>query len=73
MSKEYRGSELVWSTDDVSQIASEMGYKLSDEDMKRVLKATFEDNEYLMQLINEQIQDTITYMIESGSFKSVEQ
>lgn len=73
MSKEYRGSELVWSTDDVSQIASEMGYKLSDEDMKRVLNATFEDNEYLMQLINEQIQDTITYMIESGSFKSVEQ
>jgi len=73
MSKEYRGSELTWSTDDVSQIASEMGYKLSDEDMKRVLNATFEDNEYLMQLINEQIQDTITYMIESGSFKSVEQ
>ena len=73
MSKEYRGSELTWSTDDVSRIASEMGYKLSDEDMKRVLNATFEDNEYLMQLINEQIQDTITYMIESGSFKSVEQ
>ena len=73
MSKEYRGSELIWSTDDVSQIASEIGYKLSDEDMKRVLNATFEDNEYLMQLINEQIQDTITHMIESGSFKSVEQ
>lgn len=73
MSKEYRGSELIWSTDDVSQIASEMGYKLSDEDMNRVLNATFEDNEYLMQLINEQIQDTITHMIESGSFKSVEQ
>jgi len=70
MSKEYRGSELIWSTDDVSQIASEMGYKLSDEDMKRVLNATYE---YLMQLINEQIQDTITHMIESGSFKSVEQ
>lgn len=73
MSKEYKGSELIWSIDDVSQIASEMGYKLSDKDMKRVLNATFEDNEYLMQLINEQIQESITYMVESGIIKSVEQ
>ena len=54
--KYYYGTELKWSTEDVELIAEGMDIKLTQEQMVQVLIATFEDNEYIGQMINEEIQ-----------------
>jgi hypothetical protein len=61
----YYGAELKWSTEDVEMIAEGMNIHLTKEQMVQVLIATFEDNEYIGQMINEEIQKTIEYIKES--------
>tara|TARA_R110002072_G_scaffold128160_1_gene265735 strand:- start:7 stop:216 length:210 start_codon:yes stop_codon:yes gene_type:complete len=63
--KYYYGTELKWSTEDVELIADGMDIKLTQEQMVQVLIATFEDNEYLGQMINEEIQHSIERIKES--------
>jgi len=63
--KYYQGTELKWSTEDVELIADGMDIKLTQEQMVQVLIATFEDNEYLGQMINEEIQHSIERIKES--------
>ena len=63
--KYYYGTELKWSTEDVELIAEQMDIKLTQEQMVQVLIATFEDNEYLGQMINEEIQHSIERIKES--------
>ena len=60
----YVGAELQWSIDDVFMVAKDMRVKISDEDAKRVLIATLQDNYDLMNFICEAIANTIEYMDE---------
>ena len=62
--KYYYGTELKWSTEDVELIAEQMDIQLTQEQMVQVLIATFEDNEYIGQMINEEIQSTIEHIKE---------
>ena len=43
--------------------------EFSQEDYKRILMATFEDNEMLMKAIQESIGITIDYMLDEGELK----
>lgn len=60
--KYYQGTELKWSTEDVELIAEGMDIQLTQEQMVQVLIATFEDNEYIGQMINQEIQNTIEHI-----------
>ena len=55
----YDGSELLWSIADVQQQADNLDIYLGNEEARQILNATFKDNEYLMQLINEMITNSI--------------
>ena len=68
----YAGSELKWSLEDVLIALNEMNMTASKEDLERVLIASFQDNDMLMQYINDAIGDTIVYMIEEGQLKTEE-
>ena len=57
--KYYNGNELKWSAEDVMLNAEHLHVKLTKEEAESILKATFEDNERLMQFINDEIADTI--------------
>jgi hypothetical protein len=57
--KYYDGSELLWSIADVQDQADNLDIYLGNEEARKILNATFKDNEYLMQLINEMITDNI--------------
>ena len=57
--KYYNGSELLWSIADVQDQADNLDIRIDDKEAKRILYATFKDNEYLMQIINEMITDNI--------------
>ena len=55
----YDGSELLWSIADVQQQADNLDIELNVEESENILTSTFKDNEYLMQLINEMITNSI--------------
>ena len=55
----YDGSELLWSIADVQQQADNLDIYLDNEEARQILNATFKDNEYLMQIINEMITENI--------------
>ncbi len=57
--KYYDGSELLWSIADVQQQADNLDIYLGNEEARQILNATFKDNEYLMQIINEMITDNV--------------
>lgn len=57
--KHYDGSELLWSIEDVQAQADNLDIELTVEESENILSSTFKDNEYLMQLINEMITDSI--------------
>ena len=68
--KYYYGTELKWSTEDVELIAEQMDIQLTPKQMVQVLVATFEDNEYIGQMINQEIQNTIEHIKESEKWLS---
>ena len=55
----YDGSELLWSIADVQEQADNLDIYLGNEEARQILNATFKDNEYLMQIINEMITENI--------------
>ena len=57
--KYYDGNELKWCAEDVLIRATDLGIDITEEEAESILVATFKDNEYLMQLINEMITDSI--------------
>jgi hypothetical protein len=65
----YIGSELQWNVEDVEIFAQANDMEFSQEDYKRILIATFEDNEMLMSAIQESIGITIDYMLDEGELK----
>ena len=63
----YVGPEVQWNVDDVEAIAiSDFELELSQEDLKRVLIASFQDNEWLMEKMHDCIKDTIHHMLLEG-------
>lgn len=68
--KYYYETDLKWSTEDVELIAEQMDIQLTQEQMVQVLIATFEDNEYIGQMINQEIQNTIEHIKESEKWLS---
>ena len=65
----YTGSELQWNVEDVEIFAQANDMEFSQEDYKRILKATFEDNQMLMEVIQESIGLTIDFMLDEGELK----
>ena len=66
----FRGAEMLWNIEDVEMIAQQEGYEISEEDMKRVLIASFADNEWLMGEIRSAIESTMDWMIRQGEIKT---
>ena len=66
----YTGSELKWGVEDITRILFERGkYASNREDLERILKASFQDNEMVMNAIHESIVITIDYMLDEGELK----
>ncbi len=65
----YTGPELQWNVEDVEIFAQANDMEFSQEDYKRILNATFEDNELLMKTIQESISLTIDFMLDEGELK----
>jgi len=65
----YTGSELQWSVEDIEIFVQANDMEFSQEDYKRILNATFEDNETLMETIQESIGLTIDFMLDQGELK----
>ena len=57
--KYYEGVELKWSTEDVLIRAADLDIELTEEEAESILVASFEDNEYIMEMIGEVICGTI--------------
>ena len=57
--KYYNGSELQWSAEDVMNNAEHLGIELTESEAENLLVATFDKNEYLMELIAEMISESI--------------
>ena len=67
----YIGPELQWNVEDVEIFAQADDMEFSQEDYKRILKATFEDNQMLMEVIQESIGLTIDFMLDEGELKKL--
>jgi len=67
----YTGPELRWNVEDVEIFAQANDMEFSQEDYKRILKATFEDNQMLMEVIQESIALTIDFMLDEGELKKI--
>mgnify|MGYP001588117124 FL=1 len=67
----YTGSELQWNVEDVEIFAQANDMEFSQEDYKRILKATFEDNQMLMETIQNSIALTIDFMLDEGELKKL--
>ena len=57
--KYYEGAELKWSAEDVLIRAADLDIELTEEEAESILIASFEDNEYIMEMIGEVICGTI--------------
>jgi len=58
----YTGPELKWNVEDVECIAQRLDYDLDQATLERVLIATFQDNDGLMNDISRHIEFTLEYM-----------
>ena len=58
----YTGPELKWNVEDVECIAQRLDYDLDQATLERVLIATFQDNDGLMNDISRHIKSTLEYM-----------
>jgi len=57
--KYYEGSELKWSTEDVLIRAKELDVEITEAEAEIILIATFDDNEYIMEMIGDIMKGTI--------------
>lgn len=69
----YTGPELQWNVEDVEVACERIGLSLSESDYERILIASFEDNDWVMERMQQAIQDTIQYMMDNGELPNVEQ
>jgi len=57
--KYYEGSELKWNAQDVLIRAKELDVELTEKEAEIILIATFDDNEYIMEMIGDVMKGTI--------------
>ena len=57
--KYYNGSELKWSAEDVLIRAKELDVEITEAEAEIILIATFDDNEYIMEMIGDIMKGTI--------------
>ena len=57
--KYYKGNELKWCAEDILIRATDLDIELTEEEAESILIASFEDNEYIMEMIGEVICGTI--------------
>jgi len=57
--KYYDGNEFKWCAEDVLIRATDLDIELTEEEAESILITSFKDNEYLMEMIGEEICDTI--------------
>jgi hypothetical protein len=67
----YTGPEVQWNVEDVECLAQRLGYDLDEATLERVLIATFEDNDGLMNDISRHIEATIEYMDNTNTLHPV--
>ena len=67
----YIGPELQWGVEDIEDFAEANDMEFSEEDCKRILRATFEDNEMVSKAIQKSIAITIDYMLDEGELKKL--
>lgn len=65
----YIGPELQVGVEDVEIFAQANDMEFSEEDYRRILIATFEDNLMLERVIQKSIAITIDYMLDEGELK----
>ena len=69
----YTGPELQWNVEDVEVACERIGLTLTESDYERILVASFEDNDWVMERMQQAIQDTIRYMIDNGELPNADQ
>ena len=57
--KYYEGTELKWSAEDVLIRAKELDVEITEAEAEIILIATFDDNEYIMEMIGDIMKGTI--------------
>jgi hypothetical protein len=67
--KYYEGTELKWSTEDVLTRAKDLDIELTEKEAEIVLIATFDDNEYIMEVIGDVMKGTILEHIHNTTSK----
>ena len=67
--KYYEGTELKWSTEDVLIRAKDLNIELTEKEAEIVLIATFDDNEYIMEVIGDVMNGTILEHIHNTTSK----
>ena len=69
----YTGPELQWNVEDVEVACERIGLTFTESDYERILVASFEDNDWVMERMQQAIQDTIQYMMDNGELPNAEQ
>jgi len=66
----YVGPSMQWSIEDVEMKAESRGITLSEQDLKKVLISSLEDNDWLMEAISNAISETLDYLLEENIIKN---
>ena len=69
----YTGPEMQWNVEDVEIVCDRIGFSLPESDYERILIASFQDNEWMMECIQQAIEPTIQYMIDEGELPNARQ
>jgi len=67
----YVGASMQWSIEDVEMKAESRGITLSEQDLKKVLTSSLEDNDWLMESISNAISETLDYLLEENIIKNI--
>ena len=66
----FVGASMQWSIEDVEMKAESRGITLSEQDLKKVLISSLEDNDWLMEAISNAISETLDYLLEENIIKN---
>lgn len=69
----FIGPSMQWNIADVEFQAESRGITLSEQDLKKVLTSSLDDNDWLMEAISDAISETLDYLLEENIIKNLEQ
>jgi len=69
----FIGPSMQWNIEDVEIKAESRGITLSEQDLKKVLTSSLDDNDWLMESISNAISETLDYLLEENIIKNLEQ